>query len=77
MIRPNAKCRYIDLLFKIAEGHPIKYVWFDPKFGDVFTYDENFGAYRNSRGQYLSSMFFERQMLVPSVWFYQEGLDEI
>lgn len=62
-------CRYIDLLVRIAQGNPIKRVWIDKFGGDPFEYDANWGCYKDSRGNYLSNLLFEKQMVVPNIYF--------
>ena len=71
MNKPNAICRYIDLLFQINKGTPIPRIWLSPNGAECFTYNPTFGAYCDDHGHFLSSLFFEKQMLVPNIWFYK------
>lgn len=69
--KPNAVCRYFDLLIAIKDGKPISPVYFGENWFMRFDYDEKGGYYMSDNGAFLTDYILEKVMLEPNIGYYQ------
>lgn len=68
--KPNAVCRYVDLLLALEKNRPISPVYFGDNWYLMFEYDEKGGYYMDDHGAFLTDYLLESSMLEPNIGYY-------